>query len=246
MVRLGGFLDLSTSDWPGRPCAVVFFAGCNFRCPFCQNSSLIPLDSGREVGAEEVERRLKSASTLVDALHVTGGECTLQPAGLEEVCRIAKRLGMSVGVDTNASSPRVLARLVEEGLVDHVAMDVKAPLDPASYSKATGVDGGWAVRRVEESLDLMKRLDVTLEVRTTVVPGLIDEAEVISIASRLPDPDYYVLSQFVPSETVLDPSFRRLPATPRSLLLKLAEVALRYGVRRVYVRTREAGLERVG
>jgi len=246
MARLGGFLDLSTSDWPGRPCAVVFFAGCNFRCPFCQNSSLIPLDSGREVGVEELRERLGSAGMLVDALHVTGGECTLQPRGLEEACRVARELGMVVGVNTNGSNPLVLAKLVEEGLVDHVAMDVKAPLDPASYAKLTGVNGEWAVEKVRESLRLLERSEVKLEIRTTVVPGLIGEAEVEAIASQLPRCDYYILNQFVPSDTVLDPEFRKLPATPRDQLLKRAEVALRSGARNVYVRTREAGLERVG
>ena len=244
MVRIGGILDLSASDWPGKPCAVVFFAGCNFRCPFCQNSTLIPIDSGVEVDISLIAERLRKALLLVDSLHVTGGECTIQPDGLRQVCMAARELGMSVGVNTNGSRPDVLKALIEEGLVDHVAMDVKAPLNPEAYSRLTGVDGAWAVKRVEETIKLCRASGVKLEVRTTVVPGMIGEEEVASIASGIAECDYYILNQFVPSETVLNPDFRKLPATPREVLLKLARIVYDSGFREVYVRTRERGLEK--
>ncbi|MEM4699513.1 MAG: anaerobic ribonucleoside-triphosphate reductase activating protein [Candidatus Nezhaarchaeales archaeon] len=244
-LRLGGILDLSTVDWPGRPCAVVFLAGCNFRCPFCQNSSLIPLDSGSVVSVEAVKERLRGASMLVDALHITGGEPTLQPLGLEALCKAAREVGMAVGINTNGSSPHVLEGLLEEGLVDHVAIDVKAPLDPDSYARATGVDGSWAVEVVKRSLEVLGRSRVVIEVRTTVVPGLIDREEVASIVSQLPRHDYYVLNQFVPSESVPDPALRRAAATPRLKLIELAREALRRGAVNAYIRTREAGLEKV-
>lgn len=246
MLRLGDVLDLSTVDWPGRPCAVVFLAGCNFRCPFCQNSALVPMEAGREVSVEAVKERLRRALMLVNALHVTGGEPTMQPLGLEALCRAAKEIGMDVGVNTNGSNPSVLETLISGGLVDHVAIDVKAPLDPAAYAKAAGVDGGWAVKQVERSLKVLSSSRVVLEVRTTVVPGLIDKEEVASIVSQLPRHDFYVLNQFVPSESVLDPSFRRASATPRAKLVELAREAVRRGAANVYIRTREGGLEKVG
>lgn len=245
-LRLGGVLDLSTVDWPGRPCAVVFLAGCNFRCPFCQNSSLMPPDSGELVSVEAVKEGLRAASMLVDALHITGGEPTLQPLGLEALCRAAKEIGMAVGINTNGSNPHVLERLLREGLVDHIAIDVKAPLNPDSYARAAGVDGGWAVELVRRSLEMLGRSRAVIEVRTTVVPGLIDKEEVASIVSQLPRHDYYVLNQFVPSESVPDPALRKAAATPRVKLIELAKEALRRGAFNVYIRTREAGLEKVG
>ncbi|MCX8204473.1 MAG: anaerobic ribonucleoside-triphosphate reductase activating protein [Candidatus Nezhaarchaeota archaeon] len=244
-VRLGGILGLSTVDWPGRPCTVVFFAGCNFRCPFCQNSTLIPLDSGEVVDVGAVKERLRAGSVIVDAVHITGGEPTLQPLGLETLCRAAKEVGMDVGINTNGSNPHVLETLLKANLVDHVAIDVKAPLDLVSYAKATGVDGDWALKQVERTLKLLGSSKVKLEVRTTVVPGLIDEEEVVSIISQLPRYDYYVLSQFIPSEAVLDPSLRNTPATPRVKLVEIARKAIRRGAVNVYIRTREAGLEKI-
>ena len=245
-LRLGGMLDLSASDWPGRPCAVVFFAGCNFRCPFCHNSALIPMDSGLEVPLERVEGRLRSASLLVDAVHVTGGECTLQAEGLRGLCEVARRLGMDVGVNTNGSRPEVVKGLLDEDLISHVALDVKAPLNPDAYSRLIGVDASHVVDRVRETLRLCMSSRATLEVRTTVVPGMIGEGEVAEIAREVRGCDMYVLAQFVPSETVLSSELRSAPPTPRDLLLRLARVALEEGVERVYVRTREKGLERVG
>ncbi|RLF15411.1 MAG: anaerobic ribonucleoside-triphosphate reductase activating protein [Thermoprotei archaeon] len=203
------------------------------------------MNSGVEVELSVVEERLRKALLLVDALHITGGECTLQPKGLEALCSLAKRLSMDVAVNTNGSRPEVVEALIERRLVDYVAMDVKAPLEPAAYSKLIGVDARAVIDKVKRTLELCSSRNVTLEVRTTVVPGLIGEDEVAAIARSVEGCNLYVLNQFVPSETVLSPELRKAPATPRDFLVKLARIAIGEGLREVYIRTRERGFERI-
>ncbi|MCD6480271.1 radical SAM protein, partial [Candidatus Bathyarchaeota archaeon] len=95
-MRLGGILDLSTVDWYGNASLIVFFAGCNFRCPYCQNSPLIPTDSGVEVGVEVLRERIEKNLILLDAVVFTGGEPTLQPEGVEEAARAVRDYGLKL------------------------------------------------------------------------------------------------------------------------------------------------------
>ena len=117
-VRLGGIVDTSTVDWYGKVSTVVFFAGCNFRCPFCQNASLISMGSGKAVSLEYVLDRVRTNRFLLDAVCVTGGEPTLQAEGLMELCRLVKSEGLLTSLDTNGSRPEVVEALISEGLLD--------------------------------------------------------------------------------------------------------------------------------
>ena len=137
-MRIGGIVDMSTIDWYGNVSLVVFFAGCNFRCHYCQNSSLLPLDSGQEVDAEYLRRRIKVGRDLLDAIVITGGEPLLQPEGIEEVAGIARDLGLKLLLDTNGSRPNVVRKLLEAGLIDRVALDVKAPFTQQDYTRVVG------------------------------------------------------------------------------------------------------------
>lgn len=92
-MRLGGVVDTSTIDWYGNVSLVVFFAGCNFRCPYCHNSGLIPLDSGESLGAEYLRARLEKEKNLLDSIVLSGGEPLLQPEGIRTVCSLAKEAG---------------------------------------------------------------------------------------------------------------------------------------------------------
>ena len=168
-MRIGGFVDMSTIDWYGNVSLVVFFAGCNFRCPYCQNSSLLPLDSGREVDAEYVRRRMEVGRDLLDSIVITGGEPLLQPEGLEEIAGLARALGLKVMLNTNGSRPEIVERLLEAGLIDRVALDVKAPFTEEEYSSVVGKKGGALCREVEKTLEICREIGVEIEVRTTVL-----------------------------------------------------------------------------
>jgi len=247
---LGGVVDLTTVDWPRKACFLIFLTGCNLRCPFCQNSALIPMNSGESVDVDVVVDRFKRNLPLVEGVHVTGGEPTLQSAALRSLCSKFKSLGVGVSISTNGTCPQVLKELIDNELVDHIALDVKAPLEVGAYSLATGLSrADWVVASVKRSLEVCVKArsegSITLEARTTVVPTLNDEEDsVAKIAKAIGDTcDYYVLQQFEPSDKVLDPRFKALKAPSREKLLRLAKVALNHGVRLVLLKTRSHGIE---
>ncbi len=248
-MRLGGILDLSTVDWYGNASLIVFFAGCNFRCPYCQNLPLIPLNSGTEVGVEVLRERIEKNRMLLDAAVFTGGEPTLQPEGVEEAARVVKEYDLAVMLDTNGSMPMVIERLLEGGVIDRVALDVKAPLRAEPYGRVIGLPEAGAVmaRRVEESLELCNQYDVEIEIRTTIAPGISDDEEFIrdiarSIRGRC---TVYYLQQFDNTGDILDEGLKGLEPPSRERLLELGRAALEEGVGEVYIKTRRYGLERV-
>ncbi len=246
-MRIGGFVDMSTIDWHGNVSLVVFFAGCNFRCHYCQNSSLLPLDSGREVDAEYVRRRMEVGRDLLDSVVITGGEPLLQPEGLEEVADLARTLSLKIMLNTNGSRPEVVERLLEAGLIDRVALDIKAPFTEKEYSSVVGEKGGSLWREVEKTLEICRENGVETEVRTTVAPGVSDEPDFIeriatSIEGRC---DEYSLQQFDNLGDVLSPELKAKSPPSRERLMQLAEVALASGLENVSIKTRDMGLERM-
>ena len=247
MLRIGGFVDTSTVDWYGNVSLVVFFAGCNFRCPYCQNSGLIPMDSGTEVGTDVLRERIEISRSLIDSVVFTGGEPLLQ-GGLLEASSVVKELGRELMIDTNGSVPRTLEPIIKSSLVDRVALDVKAPLKPSDYARTTGLENARAiVEGVTKTLRLCETHDIEIEARTTVAPTISDDANFIreiarDIRGRC---DVYYLQQFDNTGEVLSPELKRMKPPTRKLMMELAAVALEEGVENVCIKTRKMGLERV-
>ncbi len=247
-MRIGGVVDMSTIDWHGNVSLVVFFAGCNFRCPYCQNSSLLPLDSGQEIDAEDLRRRVEVGRDLLDAVVITGGEPLLQPEGIEEIAGIAKDLDLKLMLNTNGSRYDVVRRLLEADLIDRVALDIKAPLTSEDYARVTGQRGGTLHREVEKTLEICYDHAVEIEVRTTVAPGVSDEPKFIErISSSIKGKcNEYSLQQFDNLGDVLDPELKSRNPPNREKMMELAEVALATGLKNVNIKTRKMGLERMG
>ncbi|MCU0638626.1 MAG: anaerobic ribonucleoside-triphosphate reductase activating protein [Candidatus Krumholzibacteria bacterium] len=180
---IGGFQRFSLSDFPGRSAALVFTQGCNFRCPWCHNASLIPGSPRTENTFSEdlILGFLASRAGMLDGVVITGGEPTLQP-DLPDFASRMKSLGYAVKLDTNGSQPRMLSRLLAAGLVDYVAMDVKAPF--GRYSVLAGIQ--TSVEAVAESISLIAGSGVGHEFRTTLVDGMISESDIQAIRSLLP------------------------------------------------------------
>ena len=246
--RVGGVVDLSTIDWYGKATSMVFFAGCNFRCPYCQNASLIPADSGKEVDTVDLHKRIKGNIDVIDAIGFTGGEPCLQVKALKDLAKRARTLGLKVFLNTNGSSPAAVAGLADDGLLDYVALDVKAPLRPDSYRRVVGMEhlNDVTTRRIRTTLETCRKRKLPLEVRTTVVPKLIDqEIDVRNIANELVGVDLYVLQQFRPEGDLLDQSFKNLTPPSREDLLRLARAAAECELKEIRIRTRERGEEKV-
>jgi pyruvate formate lyase activating enzyme len=248
-LRVGGITDMSTIDWYGNVSLVVFFAGCDFKCPYCQNSGLIPLDSGREIDLSLVEERIRANERIIDAVVFTGGEPLVQPA-VVETARMVKRLGYKLMLNTNGSVKGTLEALLKNRLIDRVALDVKAPLTAEDYGRVSGIPemGAKFAEAVEYALDLSKRLGVELEARTTVAPTVSDDpAFVRSIAESLRGRcDVYYLQQFDNLGEVLDPRLKAMHPPSRETMMALAGVATSTGLGNVFIKTRSHGLERVG
>jgi pyruvate formate lyase activating enzyme len=251
-LRIGGVVDKSTIDWYGNVSLVVFFAGCNFRCPYCQNSGLIPMDSGQEVDRDYLRQRILINMTpvpVLDSVVLTGGEPTLQAEAVLEAARLVRELGLKLMLDTNGSAPEVIESLLEAGLVDRVALDIKAPLNPTDYGEAAGIsDAEEIVANVGRTLDLCMEYGVDVEARTTVAPTVTDSERFIKgIAGDIRDRcAIYYLQQYDNTGEVLSPRLKELAPPSKERLLELAEVALGEGLGNVYVKTREDGRERVG
>lgn len=233
-MRIKGFKDLSMVDWDGHIVAVVWVPGCNFRCPWCFNKSLVlNPENLPDLNEKWILGFLSSNREFLDGICITGGEPTLQP-DLHEFCAKVKHLGLKVKLDTNGSKPEVLRGLIERGLVDYVALDVKAPLNPEDYSRTVGVESETIVELIKESLRTLMDSGVGYELRTTVVPGLHSEDEIRLICESIKGADKYVLQAYKSGDTI-SPEFGNIKPPDRLLMLRLARIASGY-VREVKIR----------
>ena len=198
-MKISGLQRVTASDFPGRLAAIVFTQGCNFHCPFCHNSSLLPMDADTLIGEDTVFAFLQKRQKLLDGLVISGGEPCLQK-GLFGFCRKVKDMGFAVKLDTNGSRPDVLARLIGEELVDGVDMDLKAPLEKELYDRLAGVSVDLTA--LGRSVELLRNARLPHRFRTTYVPGLLDEPSIRELARFVAPSSEYVLQPFDPRRTL--------------------------------------------
>lgn len=167
---IAGLQKMTLLDYPGRVACTVFLQGCNYRCPFCHNSSLLGGTEDQPISESELLTFLEKRRGLLDAVCISGGEPTLSPE-LPELLRKIRAMGYLIKLDTNGSRPDVLKALVREGLIDYVAMDVKN--SPERYAETCGC-ASVDLAAVEESLRFLMAGHVAHEFRTTVVDELHD------------------------------------------------------------------------
>lgn len=204
-IGIKGFLETSFVDWPGKVVSVLFLPRCNFRCPFCHNHQLVLNPGGLEdIPRSYIMARLGELKGWVDGVCISGGEPTIHPHLLSLIAEI-KASGLLVKLDTNGSRPDVLRALLEEGMVDWVAMDVKAPLTEASYSRAAGV--AVDLDKIQQSIHFLKHGEIPYQFRITVVPALHKEEDLLHIARHLSGSSSLTLQNFNP-EDPLDPQLK--------------------------------------
>lgn len=234
-LKVGGILDMSTLDYPGKISSVVFLHGCNFRCPFCFNYGLVAGKNYKEMGLEEIIKKISGFRDFIDAVVITGGEPTLQD--IEELCRLLKKMNLLVKLDTNGTSPDIVKKLAAQHLVDFVAMDVKAPF--GGYSKAAGVNlDENTVMKIRETFHFLTGSGVDCEFRCPVVPGVNMEF-MESLAQDAEGAKNFVLEQFWADKGTLG---NIEGAISREQLLDIARL---FKNRTVKIRTREKGEETV-
>lgn len=191
---INGIQKLTLLDYPEKCACTVFLAGCNLRCPFCHNASLVL--GGAPVAMDEAEffAFLKKRRGLLDGVCVTGGEPTLRK-DLPEFLRKIREAGYLIKLDTNGTNPNMLRQLMDENLVDHVAMDIKS--SPARYAETCG--GVDVLRAVQESVKLLLEGRVEYEFRTTCCKPFQDEEAMEAVGKWLSGAKHYYLQNFVDS-----------------------------------------------
>lgn len=196
-MNIMGLQKLSLLDYPGKMCCTVFTAGCNMRCPFCHNASLVLPEkiTGDRISQDEVMAFLVKRKKVLDGVCISGGEPLLQK-DIADFLEKIKELGYQIKLDTNGTFPQKLRQLVDEGLVDYVAMDIKN--SPERYSSTAGLDA-LDIADVEESIRYLLKGTVDYEFRTTVVKPLHKEEDFIVIGTWLKGAKRYYLQSFVDS-----------------------------------------------
>ncbi|HPD14325.1 MAG TPA: anaerobic ribonucleoside-triphosphate reductase activating protein [Planctomycetota bacterium] len=219
-----GFLPTSLIEWEGHLTCALFLPGCNFRCPFCHASDLVVRpEQIVDIPIEAVVRHLRANRGWVDGLVLSGGEATLHE-GLSSLIAVVREHVGGVKLDTNGSHPEVIEELLRDGLVDAVALDVKAPLDDR-YSAAAGVPVDCTA--ILATIELLRARDVEREFRTTVVPGLHTARDIVEIARLLGPTERLVLQQFAPLNC-LDPAYAERTPHTRDELRQMAAAAAEF------------------
>ena len=219
-MQFRGWRKTSLIEYPGRISSVLFTGTCNFRCPFCYNKDLV-LNPGKLPAMSEAEvlAYLKNNVTLYHAVAITGGEPTIHK-GLPAFLAKVKRLDLLVGLETNGTNPVMLKRLIKDKLVDFVSVDIKAPLVLEKYRKAAGIKDKRLFEKVKKSVSLLlgpAGSGIDYEFRTTVVPGIHEEQDIVEISRQIKGAKRYVLQQFLPQSTIDDKTGKSVPYTAKFL-----------------------------
>ena len=219
-----GLNKLSLVDYPGKMSAILFMGHCNFRCPFCHNSSLVlNPDSQMALNEEEIFAFLKKRRNMLDGVVITGGEPTLH-SDLPLLIKKIKELGHLVKLDTNGSHPAMVRTLIDDHLVDYIAMDIKNSIE--SYDRTIGLSS-FDPSLVLESIALLKEGRVDYEFRTTVVEGLHYEESFEKICALIAPCQRYFLQTFVPSQNTISQNLKAPSSDTMKSYLKLVKTYIK-------------------
>ncbi len=192
-MNIQGLQKLTLLDYPGKMACTVFTGGCNLRCPFCHNASIVlnPSIQG-ELSTEDIMTFLKKRQGILEGVVITGGEPLMQKDIDDFIVQI-RTLGYGVKLDTNGTYPDKLRSLIDKGLVDYVAMDIKA--SPAGYPPAVGI-GGYDISKIAQSVNLLLEGRVDYEFRTTVVREFHSVFDMKEIGEFIKGAKQYYLQAF--------------------------------------------------
>ncbi len=220
-MRIHGLQKMTLLDFPGRVACTVFTVGCNFRCPFCHNSSLVVSPALPELSQDDFFAFLRKRQGLLEGVAITGGEPLLHP-DMPELLEKIRALGYAVKLDTNGAFPERLKAILEAKLADYVAMDIKN--SPSKYALTTGVKD-LDIAPVLESIMILRDSGVSYEFRTTVVREFHEAQDFEVIGRMIEGAQHYFLQAFTDRDTV---PFEGLHAPSADEMRKYAEIAGKY------------------
>ena len=205
-MKIAGYEKLSVQDYPDHISCIIFTQGCNMKCPFCQNSELIPTDSTLLVDEKEILDYLTLRKNVLNGVTISGVEPTIQK-DLKDFIKKVKEIGYDVKLDTNGLNNKVLEELVNENLIDYVAMDIKNSLP--KYSKTSGIEK-ISTDNFLNSIEFLKtQKKIDYEFRTTIIEEHHSLQDVLDIINLIGDSKYF-LQNFKMSEFVIDKSLHEI------------------------------------
>lgn len=224
-LEIKGLIESSLLDWDGKIVSTIFLPGCNFRCPYCHNHKLVLAPKKmRTIPLNRIKKHLLKHRDFIDGVCITGGEPTIHK-DLPELLREIKEWGFSIKLDTNGSNPKMLRRLINEKLVDYVAMDMKAPLKFAKYKKA--INKSPDLKNLKKSVDIIMNSGIGYEFRTTVVPTIVELDDIPEIGKAVKGAKRVVLQQFLP-KNAMSKKMRKIKPYNREDIELFAKKALKY------------------
>ncbi len=220
-MNIQGLQKLTLLDYPEKVACTIFTAGCNFRCPFCHNASLVShIDMEKNIPVEKILAFLRKRLGVLDGICISGGEPLLQP-DLEDFISQVKKMGYFVKLDTNGSNSHLLRHLAEKQLLDYVAMDIKN--SPGKYGITIGI-ADYNLEDVFRSVDFLMTGTVPYEFRTTVVREFHKREDFAAIGRWIKGANRYYLQNFQDSGDLIRPGLR---AYTRDILVQALEVVQR-------------------
>ncbi len=220
-MKIFGMQKLSLVDYDGHMATTIFTGGCNFACPFCHNAGLVTeIDTSTEVSENEIFEHLNKRRGIIDAVVISGGEPTLQ-LGLIDFAKKVKALGLKVKLDTNGTNPKVIKDLIELGLVDYIAMDIKNSIDKYPLTVGKAVD----TNAIMESTRYIMSCGVDYEFRTTMVSELHSLSDIDKMGKMIRGARRWYLQKYVDSENCIERGFHEIK---KSDIVSMQEVAKKY------------------
>lgn len=216
-----GWAKTSFIDFPGKIATVLYTGGCNLRCPICHNPELVTdLEQYESINMEEIFTYIQERQALIDGVVISGGEPLVHQETLALIDQF-RALPVAIKLDTNGCFPDRLESIVNQKHVDMISLDVKAP--PALYPLVSG-NAGFDIQKIERSMAILRNGAVPYEIRTTVIPHIIDEKAIGDLTAWIKPVKHYVIQQFRPIMT-LDPQYRKLEPLPENRLYAMADIA---------------------
>ena len=217
-MKIHGLQKMTLLDFPGHVACTVFTGGCDLRCPFCHNFELVDGTAPAIMEEEELLSFLEKRRGLLDGVAFTGGEPCLQK-NLPELMRKIREMGFAIKLDTNGNHPDMLEKMISEGLVDYVAMDIKN--SPEKYAVTCGLET-LDLTKIRQSVEILKSGRVDYEFRTTVVAQFHAENDFRLIGQWLQGAKRYFLPSFTDGESV---PYGGMSAPSREEIFRYAQIA---------------------
>lgn len=223
-MKIAGFLKTTLLDWEGKVACTIYLAGCDFRCPYCHNRDMVlHPDELEAVDLAMILEYVEENADFLDGAVISGGEPLLNK-DLKDLIKQLRKLGLKIKIDTNGSHPDELDDLIGAGLLDMVAMDVKAPLNE-QYGITAGSDVN--VENIRRSIRIIIDSGIDHEFRTTIAPIFVKEGDIELICKEIKGAKRYRLHQFRPKNT-LDESLTVLDPYPESKVMAMVDIARKY------------------